>query len=299
MKHKKISIGLFSVLILTILFYSAIIKTEFHPNPADRVLNDSINIDKSKEIAWLQNKLNTDFIIKDYLFYIIASNLDEERTNELITETIGKATDCFYNNFFEKKPTQSTTIFLFKDDASYRYWAKELYNDDDLSRFGYYKPDERVMLMNINTGTGTLVHEMTHALVNFDFPDIPAWFNEGLGSLYERSSLNGNKLKGYINWRLPRLQDAINKDEYTSLKKLMNMWNGEFYGSKSDLNYAQARYFCMYLQEKGILNDYYHLFRDTFSGDKTGFSQAEKILGRSVPEEEIDFIQWVKGLKYE
>ena len=73
-------------------------------------------------------------------------------------------------------------------------WAKKLYDDDDLSKYGYYKPSEKTMLMNINTGTGTLVHEMTHALVRYDFPDIPSWFNEGLGSLYERCSLNNRTI---------------------------------------------------------------------------------------------------------
>lgn len=79
------------------------------------------------------------------------------------------------------------------------------------------------MLMNINTGTGTLVHEMTHALVRYDFPDIPSWFNEGLGSLYERCSLNNKTILGYVNWRLPSLQDAIADKSYTPLASLVKL----------------------------------------------------------------------------
>ena len=37
--------------------------------------------------------------------------------------------------------------------------------------------------MNIGTGGGTLVHELTHSLIAFDFPHVPDWFNEGLASL--------------------------------------------------------------------------------------------------------------------
>ena len=40
-------------------------------------------------------------------------------------------------------------------------------------------------IMNIATGGGTLVHEIVHPYVEANFPGCPAWFNEGLGSLYE------------------------------------------------------------------------------------------------------------------
>ena len=32
-----------------------------------------------------------------------------------------------------------------------------------------------------------LVHEMVHPFMDADFPACPAWFNEGLASLYEQS----------------------------------------------------------------------------------------------------------------
>ena len=198
---------------------------------------------------------------------------------------------------FQLNLTELTTIFLFKDDKSYRYWAKKLYDDDDLSKYGYYKPSEKTMLMNINTGTGTLVHEMTHALVRYDFPDIPSWFNEGLGSLYERCSLNDKIILGYVNWRLPALQDAINDKSYTSLDKLTKTDYDEFYGDRSDVNYAQARYLCMYLQEQGLLRDFFKLFRDTYKDDNTGKSQLEKVTGKTISSLDEDYIKWVLTLE--
>ena len=153
--------------------------------------------------------------------------------------------------------------------------------------------------MNINTGTGTLVHEMTHALVRFDFAEIPSWFNEGLGSLYERCSLNDKKILGYVNWRLPALQDAINDKSYTSLDKLVKTNYDEFYGDRSDVNYAQARYLCMYLQGEGLLKSFYKLFRDTYKNDNTGKTQLEKITGKKINELDKDYVDWVKTLRYE
>jgi hypothetical protein len=153
--------------------------------------------------------------------------------------------------------------------------------------------------MNISTGTGTLVHELTHALVRYDFPDIPAWFNEGLGSLYERCSLNNGIILGYVNWRLPALQDAISDNSYTNLNTLINTTEDEFYGSKSGFYYAQARYLCLYLQEKGLLRKFYKLFRDSYSEDNTGKIFLEQATGYSLTVLDSDFTKWAMTLRYE
>lgn len=256
---------------------------------------DSLRAERLNELTGL---LSEDFTLQEFSYFVIASNLSKNETSEIINNTISKAEKCFYNNFFEKKPDEVTTIFLFKDDKSYRYWAKKLYGNDDISRFGYYKPSDRVMLMNISTGTGTLVHELTHAFVRYDFPDIPAWSNEGLGSLYERCSLNGGEILGYVNWRLPTLQEAIKNNKYTSLDKLTKTSDEEFYGSRSDFNYAQARYLCMYLQEQGLLKKFYKLFRDNYSEDKTGKSFLEQVLNKKLALIDDDYLAWVGALVY-
>ena len=258
----------------------------------------SDSLDFESKITELKNSLSNDFIIQKKSYFVIASNLNESETEQIVNNTIDRAVECFYNDYFSARPTEVTTIFLFKDDATYRYWAKKLYDDTDLSRFGYYKPYSRVMLMNINTGTGTLVHEMTHALVRYDFPDIPSWFNEGLGSLYERCSLNNGNILGYVNWRLPDLQEAIQESSYTSLNKLTATNEDEFYGSRSGFNYAQARYLCMYMQEKGILKKFYKTFRDNYSEDNTGKKFLEQMFGKGLNEIDTEYVSWVKTLKY-
>jgi hypothetical protein len=261
-------------------------------------IDKSDSLDFQSKITELRNLLTDNFIIQKKSYFVIASNLSESETEKIINNTIDRAVECFYNDFFSARPTEVTTIFLFKDDATYRYWAKKLYDDTDLSRFGYYKPYSKVMLMNISTGTGTLVHEMTHALVRYDFPDIPSWFNEGLGSLYERCSLNDGNILGYVNWRLPDLQEAIQEGSYTSLNKLTATDEDEFYGSRSGFNYAQARYLCMYMQEKGILKKFYKTFRDNFSKDNTGKKFLEQLFGKSLNEIDIEYVSWVKTLNY-
>lgn len=294
-------------LIFTLLFTCTCCSAKINEGSAGRqesnipVISkvDTAIIDFEPGVNALKNQLTNDFIVKGHSYFIIASNMSEEETEKIIKTTIDRAVDCFYNDYFSSKPSEATTIFLFKNDETYRYWAKKLYDDDDLSRFGYYKPSEKTMLMNINTGTGTLVHEMTHALVRYDFPDIPSWFNEGLGSLYERCSLNDKTILGYVNWRLPYLQDAIADKSYKSLASLVKTDWDEFYGANSDVNYAQARYLCMYLQENGLLKKFYKSFRDTYNEDKTGRTQLEQVTGKSIDELDNVYVSWVKTLKYE
>ncbi len=275
-------------------------NSKLNIKPVNKTIrSDSTSINFIARINELKNILSSDFIVKEHSYFVIASNLSESETDKILDGTIDKAVECFYNDYFSARPDEATTIFLFKNDDTYRLWAKKIYDDDDLSRYGYYKPSEKTMLMNINTGTGTLVHEMTHALVRYDFPDIPSWFNEGLGSLYERCSLNNKTILGYVNWRLPALQDAITDKSYTSLDKLIKTDWDEFYGKRSDVNYAQARYLCMYLQENGLLKKYYKLFRDTYKEDNTGLKQMENITGKNLTELDAYYVTWVNTLKYE
>jgi hypothetical protein len=252
------------------------------------------NIDSVSSL--FKEKLTSDFCYIGCEYFLIISNLTEKETKSICDNSIKSAVQCFYNDYFEKKPTELVTVLLFKNDGTYRHWAEVLFGDTDLSPYGYYKTSKQIMLMNIATGSGTLIHEITHALVRYDFPDIPSWFNEGLGSLYERSSLKDKEIIGYVNWRLPALQKAISNDYYKSLETLMKADDDEFYGENSGLNYSQARYFCLYLQEKNLLKKYYKTFRDRYDEDNTGIRFAEEIFGRKLKLEDEDFKKWALQL---
>lgn len=111
--------------------------------------------------------------------------------------------------------------------------------------------------MNIATGGGTLVHEIVHPFVEANFPSCPAWFNEGLGSLYEQSAERKGQIVGLTNWRLAGLQWVIRTGKLPSFKAFTAQSDRVFYTSARGNNYAQARYLCCYLQERGLLRKYY------------------------------------------
>ncbi len=77
-------------------------------------------------------------------------------------------------------------MLVFNGEESYNRYCNALFGDSGISVYGYYKPQLRTLALNLATGGGTLTHELTHALVDFDFPEVPAWFNEGLASLHEQ-----------------------------------------------------------------------------------------------------------------
>lgn len=259
--------------------------------------SDSVRFNYDSVMKDLREKLNSDFNYVTYKCFLVVSNLESNKTFDIVERTLKDVYQSFYNDFFEREPDELIIVFLFKDDQTYRYWADRLYSDKDVSKFGYYKPSLRTMLMNVSTGLGTLVHEITHSLVEYDFPDIPAWFNEGLGSLYEQCGIENGILKGYINWRLPELQEAIQNNSYLPLKRLVNLDNDRFYEEKSSFNYAQARYLCYFLQEQNLLKRFYKSFRDGYNYDNTGEKTLVKITNLSIEELDRKFVSFIKQLR--
>src|SRR5437868_11076596 len=88
---------------------------------------DSAAFDYTPKISEIKSEVSGDFIVRGFSYFVIASNLSEKETQDVMDNTIAKAVSCFHNDYFEKKPDDITTIFLFKDDKTYRYWAKKLY----------------------------------------------------------------------------------------------------------------------------------------------------------------------------
>ena len=230
--------------------------------------------------------------------FVIAGNGRPESLKRYRDGTILAATRCLQKQFFKKQPSEPVMILLFESAGPYKRLAKKWFNDNDVPYYGYFRHDN-VMVMNVGTGTGTLVHELTHALIKPDFPSVPGWFNEGLASLYEQCSLGfDDSIKGHENWRLPGLQKAIDAGKLRPLAELIGDRN--FY--RSDLvgvNYAQARYLMFYLQEKSLLQRYYQRFRDHAKDDPTGLESLKEVIApQSLEDFEQQWRKWVMGLEF-
>lgn len=229
--------------------------------------------------------------------FVIAGDGSPRQLAAYRDRTILAAARALRAMYFAKDPQEPNLIFLFESEAPYKRLAKKWFGDEDVPHFGFFRPSQHVMLMNVSTGTGTLVHELTHALMAPDFPEAPGWFNEGLASLYEQCSLGPGTIEGHENWRLPALQKAIRANKLRPLRELIE--DPHFYRSDLvGLNYAQARYLMFYLQEKQLLRAYYRQFREGAKDDPTGMGTLERLIAPQRLEEfEQQWKQWVLQLK--
>lgn len=253
--------------------------------------------DAARVAAEMRRELGEGWLVVEDAPFVIGGNLPAARIEALRKDTVRRAASALWSMYFEKKPEQVLKVYLFADETSYRAGAKRLFGDEGVSRFGYFRSSNGALVMDISTGGGTLIHELTHALMRPDFPTVPDWFNEGLASLYEQCRFEQGRIVGLVNWRLPILKRAIAAKKLRPLGDLMAGRGGRFYGESAGENYAQARYFCMYLQHKGVLGKFYKSFRDRVGDDAGGVKQALEALGaKDMEAVEKDFLRWVEGL---
>jgi len=233
--------------------------------------------------------------------FVIAGNGSKQRVERYRDDTILAAARALHAMYFQADPEEPVLILLFESAEHYQRLGKKWFGYDDVPHFGFFRRDQNVMLMNVGTGTGTLVHELVHALIQPDFPKVPSWFNEGLASLYEQCAIGRDfrSITGLANWRLPALKQAVRKDTLRPLRGLIEDEN--FYDEQRvGMNYAQARYLLMYLQEKNLLTTYYTRFRAAAEDDPTGLKTLEQLVApKSLEAFEKDWRKWVLSLHFD
>jgi hypothetical protein len=233
-------------------------------------------------VAQLKKRLPSgDFTIVVQPPFVVVGDEPAEVVKERADETVKWAVEKLKQDFFTEDPNEILDIWLFKDAASYQKHTRLLFNDTPTTPYGYYSREDKALIMNISTGGGTLVHEIVHPFMEADFPACPPWLNEGMGSLYEQCGEQDGHIHGFVNWRLPGLQKAIKADQVPAFKTLLAMDRDTFYGDKSGINYAQSRYLCYYLQERGLLAKFYRQFRARHIRDPGGFQTLKAVLGES------------------
>jgi hypothetical protein len=233
-------------------------------------------------IAQLKKRLpSSDFTIVVQPPFVVVGDEPADVVQERAAETVKWAVDKLKQDFFTNDPQVILDIWLFKNEFSYTKHARLLFNDTPTTPYGYYSREHRALIMNISTGGGTLVHEIVHPFMEANFPACPAWLNEGMGSLYEQCGEQDGHIYGFVNWRLPGLQKAIKADQVQSFATLLALDRNAFYGDKTGVNYAQSRYLCYYLQEKGLLVKFYKQFLANHKRDPSGLQTLKAVLGES------------------
>jgi len=238
--------------------------------------------------------------------FVLAGNMRKSDLKSHLEHSVLRPAEAMWRAYFVGRPDGPIVVLLLTDRGvrpaedrepgyAYRGWSRRLFGDEAVSGFGYYKPDRRTLVMNIDTGAGTLSHELTHALIVHDFPHPPDWLNEALASLHEQCRLDDGELVGMVNWRLAALREAIDAGTLRPLAELVTQ--DDFRANRMGMNYAQARYFAMYMQHRGKLREFYTYYRDHREGG--GVAAIEHVLGERIGEVEASYVAWVKGLRLE
>lgn len=271
---------------------------EPNPPPAPRAVADAPGGEYEAHIARLRERLGDgSYTILVEKPFVVVGEAEEEQVEAYAHEIVHWAVRRLKEAYFDKDPDHIIDIFLFEGAESYERHAMKLFGERPDTPYGYYSGKDRALVMNIATGGGTLVHEIVHPFVGANFPECPAWFNEGLASLYEQCADRDGRIVGLTNWRLAGLQDAIKGDEVPAFRELCESGDG-FYTADPGTNYAQARYLCYWLQEQGQLADFYRAFASAHAADPSGYATLANVIGRDPDGFKRDWEKYVMGLKY-
>lgn len=296
--HRALNITLLTtlaVLVLVLTYRGVFTPAKSNPGPDASVAlpiaeasaaNSSIgertftDQDFTRHVEQLKKKLpSKEFSIVVQRPFVVIGDESAETVKGRAERTVKWAVDKLKQDFFSKDPNVILDIWLFRDAASYQKNAMLLFREKPGTPYGYYSSAHKALVMNIETGGGTLVHEIVHPFIEANFPACPPWLNEGLGSLYEQAGEVDGHIHGFTNWRLPGLQQAIRAGTVPSFQSLTALDSRGFYNDDKGTNYAQSRYLCYYLQQKGLLIKFYREFHLNQKTDPTGYQSLKKTLG--------------------
>jgi hypothetical protein len=230
--------------------------------------------------------------------FVVVSDAPPAEVAAYAHGTIRRAVALLKKDFFARDPEGIVDIWLFSGDDSYTAHTRRVFGESPDTPYGFYSSEHQAIVINIATGGGTLVHEIVHPFIAANFPSSPPWFDEGLASLFEYPTAVGGHIRGLVNWRLPTLKAAIALGELPTFAWLTSRTDEQFYGADPGTNYAEARYLCYYLQQRGLLVDYYHAFYEARADDPTGYATLLRTLGADDGGRlERDWSGWVLGLK--
>ena len=99
----------------------------------------------------------------------------------------------------------------------------------------------------------------------------------------------------------PEVQQRIRAGRLPSFSALTSSTSQEFYqGVHAGSGYGQARYLLYYLQEQGLLREYYRRFRAARRVDPSGYATLQQILGEAdMSAFQSRWGRWVLDLKFE
>jgi len=266
--------------------------------------------DKELALDYYRNLLGPLYDIQAMGRFIIISPSGEEisiTSLNTIIEDLEKTYNFYANSFGLRKPEKLITVYLMSTRYNLRKIAKKVHGlSIPKNNIGYSSLSDLSVLGTSNQeSTGTIRHELFHLLIRGDIGDIPSWLDESIACIYETSDWQGDKLMGdYSQWRLflmrnlmqPRLITLIENNNYAFTP------NNKIDNCELAINYATAKHFGLFLQEKNLLKKTINEFKNrlevflvTNSVVETDKILLERVFDMSFEEIQMEFDSWFQN----
>ncbi len=228
--------------------------------------------------------------------FLVVGNEPADQVRERAKTLVRRERDLLLKDFFDEAPVVLQEVWVLKDKQTYEKYSRELFKIDPDTPYGYYLSDRRALVMNIKPGYGTLTHEMFHPFFHQAWPEGPAWLNEGVASLFEQPAERDGHFIGKVNWRLPGLLAGLRANAVPSFKTLVHFAPNAFYNDDTGIHYAEARYLCYWLQERGVLAKFVRRAVELKAVDPSGWQALEEVLGADPDSFRPEWEKFTKGL---
>lgn len=225
--------------------------------------------------------------------FLVIGNEAPDRVRSRGKDVVRWTRDLLLKDFFPRAPQHLEEVWVFKDAPTYTKYSRSLFSTEPSTPYGFYLSSRNAMVMNIKPGYGTLTHELVHPFMHENWPDGPAWLNEGLGSLFEQPAERDGHFIGNVNWRLPTVQAAIRDKSVPRISALINLSDDDFYDDDTGVHYAMARYLCYWLQERGVLVRFVQLAQQK----RDAKAALEEVLGAAPDSFQKEWQTFVLGLR--
>ena len=123
------------------------------------------NADFAQRVLQLKGRAPEGFAIVVQKPFVVIGDEPPESVRQWATGTIAWAAERLKREYFTRDPDGILDIWLFKGKDSYQQHTREIFGDRPDTPFGYFSHRHHALIMNIDTGGGTLVHELVHAFI--------------------------------------------------------------------------------------------------------------------------------------
>jgi hypothetical protein len=226
-----------------------------------------------------------------------------EKARPIVHDALG----ALLNGRFTRPPSRAVTVYVLGDSERFDYLCNERLGRKCGDWLGVWIKETREVLVDVEPGNSTLVHELVHPLLAADAEAgpggraawaAPRWVREGIAALFEQPVIKGGEIHGATNWRLEDLRHAqgspVDK-ELVHLDALFRMPDDLFDGEKARAAYAVARFACQWMDSPGQdrLWRFYRAWRGRAPDDPTGEASFAEVFGQTPREADAAWQKWL------